>query len=82
MAKFSKTTKSTKTYTVEWINKDFCTIGPGYRAVRAKSRNKLDTCIKCGHKFADGEKMGLACFTEVGNRVVCGECCDELMAQG
>lgn len=81
MMQFSRTTTTTKTFTVEWINKNFCTIGPKFRAVRAKSRNKMDACIKCRHKFVDGESMGLACFKEIGNAVICGSCCDELLAQ-
>ena len=76
---FTKT--STTTYKADWILKDFILMTESYRTVRAKSRSKMDRCIKCGHKFVNGEMMGLGCFGGKGNKVICGECADNLLSQ-
>ncbi len=70
--------RSTTTYHVEWLRRDFTPMSPKFRAIRAKARNKMDTCFKCRHKFIDGEMMGLMCIKSKGNRPVCADCADIL----
>ena len=76
---FVKTT--TKTYEVIWIQKEFMKMDEMFRRARERSRLKMNACIKCAHKFEDGEMMGLACFKGIGNRTICATCVDELQAQ-
>lgn len=72
---------SHKAYKVVWIRKEFLKMCEAYRKARARMRRKMNSCVKCSHKFEDGEMMGLACFEGIGNRVICGPCVDELQAQ-
>ena len=69
-----------KTVVALWCRKDFMEMSQRFREIRAKSRNPLDSCFWCQHKFNDGEMMALACFEEKGNKVLCQECAAELLA--
>ena len=68
----------TMTLNAKWCRKDFIEMDKRYREIRAKHRNKMDTCYWCHHKFEDGEQMSLACIEGVGNKVFCSDCADEL----
>lgn len=63
-----------------WCNKNFLAMSPGYRAARAKCRSPMDSCFWCKHEFTDGEMMALACFVKKGNKVLCQDCADKLLA--
>ena len=79
---FSKTTPvKTTTYTAEWVSRAYTKMSPKFRAIRAKSRNPMNSCFKCRHRFEDGETMGLACFGGKGNKSLCQTCSDELLSQ-
>lgn len=69
-----------KTVTATWCHKNFLEMTDQYRQIRAKFRRKMDKCFWCGHPFANGEIMALACFDEHGNDVVCQSCADKLLA--
>jgi len=70
-----------KTVTAKWVQKQFMTMSPEFRAIRAKCKSPMGNCYWCGHAFFDGEMMALACFNEVkiGNSVLCSKCCDLLI---
>ncbi len=69
----------TKTVTFRWCSRDFTTMSERYRAIRARSRHPMDTCFWCNHKFANGEKMGLAAREKGSNVVLCQDCADEAL---
>lgn len=70
----------TRTLTAKWCKRDFRVMDQKYRDIRAKMGKAMDACHWCGHKIADGEMMGLACFTEGGNKILCQPCAGELLA--
>jgi len=70
----------TKTLTAIWCNRDFTVMSQSYRKIRAKTGNPMDACYVCSRDIADGEVVGLACFNQVGNKVLCQTCADELLA--
>lgn len=72
----------TKTLVVSQVQKDFVTMDQQFRAIRSGSRNPMDKCHWCGHKFEDGEKMAIALTPKTGNKVLCHDCADELIASG
>lgn len=39
---------------------------------------KANSCFKCGRQFTDNESIALACFKEVGNKVLCEHCAKEI----
>lgn len=39
---------------------------------------KADECFKCERKFQLDEQIGLVCFNEVENKVLCKNCSEEL----
>ena len=39
---------------------------------------KANKCFKCERKFEMNEPLGLANFKEIGNKVLCKNCSDEL----
>ncbi len=67
------------TLEAKWCHKEFCVIGPEYRAIRARCAKPMDSCFWCRRKFVDGEMMALACFLKIGNEVLCQECAQELL---
>ena len=56
--------------------RDFMQMSPRYREIREKSRNPMCSCFWCGHKFADGEMMGLVIPEKGKNKVLCNSCFD------
>lgn len=60
--------------TVLWCKQEFCRMDQDYRDIRAKAGSKKDTCFLCGHKFDDGEWIGLAGVAKKPNQVVCQGC--------
>jgi len=57
---------------------DFMEMNQRFRDIRAKSRNPMDKCEWCKHKFTDGEMMALA-IANNGNKVLCQSCGKELL---
>jgi len=70
----------THTEKYNWCRKDYFEMSPRFRAIRSKSRNKLDKCHWCKHHFADGEKMAIAQPVTGRNTVLCPLCADVLLA--
>lgn len=70
----------TKTLTALWCRANFMEMSQQFRTIRAKARNRMDSCYWCSHKFADGEMMALACFDGKGNKTLCQRCAQELLA--
>lgn len=70
----------TETIKAEWCQKNFMAMSQRFRDVRAKSRNRMESCHWCRYEFADGDMMALACFGKIGNRTLCQACADELLA--
>jgi hypothetical protein len=73
---FTKITRHV--YKPLWINREFMECSEQYREIRSRFRNKLTSCIKCGHRYEDGEMMALACFEKHGNKTLCQSCADSL----
>lgn len=70
-----------KTVRFQWCARDFLTVTPQFRQIRSGSRNPMDKCWWCGHVFADGEKLSLACPEgKGGNKALCASCADECLA--
>ena len=68
-----------KTITADWCRLNFMAMSPEFRAIRDRSRHKMQHCHWCQHPFVDGEMMALACFQENGNNVLCRKCAIELL---
>ncbi len=58
---------------------DFMEMNQRFRDIRSKSRNPMDKCAWCSHKFMDGEMMALA-IANNGNKVLCQSCGQQLIA--
>ena len=69
----------TKTIKFEWCKKDFTVMDSGYRAIRGKMQNLMDTCFWCKHKFEDGETIALAYIKGKRNVVLCQICANEII---
>ena len=69
-----------KTVGFRWCKRDYMKMSDGYRAARAGLRRPMDTCYWCGHPFADGEMMAVACPDKGANKVLCQGCADELLS--
>ena len=69
----------TETFTPLWVQTKFSTYTEGFIAIRSKMSYKASQCFKCHHKFVLNETIGLAAFKEVGNKVLCEECCKEIL---
>ena len=51
----------------------------GYRAIRAKSGKRMDSCVWCSHEFIDGEMMSIAQPENGKNVLLCHTCADALL---
>ena len=69
----------TETQTALWCRKDFLEMSQRFRDIRSKSRNPMDKCFWCKHKFEDGEMMALAYFGSNDNKTLCQGCATELL---
>lgn len=77
--KLSKQTQAhTKTLELNWCKRDYVKMSPIFRNIRGKSRNPMDVCAWCKHKFDDGEMMALACAKKGGNKTLCQKCADAI----
>jgi hypothetical protein len=76
MKSFTRT--RTETFTPLWVKVDFSTYGEEWIGIRANMRYKADNCFKCHKHFQMGDTIGLACFKEKGNKVLCKQCAEEL----
>jgi hypothetical protein len=72
-------TVTTKTYTPIWIHQEFSVYDKQFINIRSRMKYKADTCIKCNHKFELNEMIGLGCFENIGNKMLCQKCAKELM---
>ena len=79
MKSFIKTT--TKTYDPIWIQQDFSKFTEGFENARRDFKYKCNTCIKCNHRFKRDEQISLACFKDIGNKVLCVKCGKELLGE-
>lgn len=71
----------TQTLTAAACRKDYYENNETFRKVRKNCRNKMDKCHWCKRAFVDGEKMSFVMLSEKhGNQVLCGKCCDQLLA--
>lgn len=71
------------TFTAKWVTKEWLRYTTAFRAIRGRSRNRMDLCWLCRKEFEDDEMIGLACFEGRGrgNKALCGECAEELLSQ-
>ena len=76
MKSFEKTT--TEVFEPLWVNKEFTLYTKGYVNIRKDLEYKANTCIKCNRKFQLDEMIGLACFKNIGNKVICVKCAEEI----
>lgn len=68
----------TETYTVKNVWFPFSNYDITFKTIRDDMKYKANKCFKCEQKFQLGEQIGLACFNEVGNKVLCKNCSEEL----
>jgi hypothetical protein len=61
-----------------WVNAEFSVMGPRWRAVRAKMKDRADSCRWCRHRFEDGETMALAAPEKGANWLLCQKCLTEM----
>lgn len=64
------------TLDIQAINLSFTRMNDRFRAIRARSKNKMDQCYWCKHPFENGEMMALA-FVESGNKALCQSCAQQ-----
>ncbi len=69
-----------KTCIALWCKRDFMPMSQGYRDVRAKTRNPMTSCYWCKRALLDCEMISLACFVGKGNKVLCQDCAEQLIA--
>jgi len=67
-----------KTISADWCTKEWCKMNEQFRAIRSKSRKKMDHCCWCNYYFKNGEMIALAGFDN-GNNVLCQTCADKLL---
>ena len=67
-----------KALRIRQAKRDFMEMSKRYREIRGASRNPLDTCVWCKHKFKNGEMMGLLIMEKGRNKVVCNDCYDSM----
>jgi len=68
-----------KTLRASCCRKGFLVMSEEVRAIRRNSSYKMTHCYWCRHEFKNGDPLALA-MTEVGNKVLCEKCADELLA--
>ena len=69
-----------RTYHMLWVKPKFTTFDANFIKIR---KNMGDTeedwfCFKCDKQFKTIETIGIACFREVGNKLICLDCANEL----
>ena len=76
MNSFIKTT--TETFTPLWVRKDFSTYSKTFKNIREGMDYTCRSCFKCEHKFELDEKISIACFKEIGNKILCLTCAEDI----
>ena len=76
MKSFTKTT--TITYQPGWIKFPFMKYDEQFKSIRDLAKYKCEECFCCDKLFELDEEIGLAWFKNVGNKVLCKKCCEEL----
>lgn len=76
MKSFTKT--RTQTYTTTFVYFPFKNYDTSFKTIRDGMKYKANKCFKCERSFELNEQIGLACFSEVGNKVLCKNCSEEL----
>ena len=74
----SFTITTTTTYIPLWIQKNFSVYSKEYKIIREKMVYKANKCFKCNHDFILNENIAIACFKNIGNKVLCQKCAIEL----
>jgi hypothetical protein len=77
MKSFTKTTITT--YTPLWVNLDFSKFTVGFKDIRKHYTYKGYNCFKCDKDFDLNEPISLACFEDIGNKLLCVDCGKELL---
>jgi hypothetical protein len=78
MQSFTKTT--VKTFTPIWVKESYSTYSKQWKNIRDIMDYKANECFKCNKKFSLGDTISLACFKNVGNKVLCKDCAAGLMS--
>ena len=68
----------TKVVKITQAKREWVEMSDRFRLIRSKMRNPMDTCFWCGHKFDNGDKMGIALMDKGPNKVICNDCFDKL----
>ena len=76
MKPFTKTT--VKTYTPIWIHLNFCQYTEKFIQIRSTYKYKGNSCFKCNVPFKLDEYISIGCFKEIGNKLICNKCAEEL----
>ena len=76
MKSFTKT--RTETYTTTFVVFPFQNYDLTFKSIRDSMKYKANKCFKCEQKFEMNEQLGLANFKEIGNKVLCENCSNEL----
>lgn len=76
MKTFTRT--KTETFTPLWIKIDFSIYDEEFIRIRSAMRYKCAECFKCHKPFSLGDSVGLVAFKNVGNKVICKGCAEEL----
>ena len=69
----------TQKYTPKWVHLNFYTYSKKFKNIRYNMEYKCNSCIKCDRKFKLDEMIALASFINVGNKVMCNKCAEEIM---
>jgi hypothetical protein len=76
MKSFYKTT--VETYRPLWVRTNFSIFDHAWTKIRGNMKYKGFECIKCEMPFKIGDIIGLACFENIGNKVLCENCAKEI----
>lgn len=76
MKSFTKTI--TITHIPLWIHENYVSYSEEFINIRSKYTYKCNECFKCGYIFKIDDSIGLACFENIGNKVLCNNCAKEL----
>ena len=69
---------TTEHFTPLWVKVDFSTYGEEWIRIRGTMQYKANKCFKCDKPFEMGDTIGIACFKNVGNKVLCKACAEEI----
>lgn len=70
--------KKTQIYKPKWIKLKFTEYNSEYIRIRGTMKTKMNRCFCCNKGFELNDMIALACFENVGNKVLCQECAADL----